>query len=345
MLSRNSFDQITQKLSQLPANAENWEARHALLRQLDALFGEPASENNPILRDFYRQRCRQTIREIRAWDGPEAKLWKCYSSGVVIKDGDGSVTAFDLNDGCTPKARRTLFLLGEELTEEFSELIDTAFYTHGHPDHIGPAIAGRLLAHGKKVIAPLEAIQEWRLVGAISAEEYRSERVRCYPGIQRMTMEADSPNSAYLFTLRSGATFFVRGDIYFWEDFLPILDRIKEEKRTIDFVALSPFHQSGPSPVTELDCRFHCRFLTIHEWEFSHRLPLGIGGSATQTFQELHESFRVPGEDGRCACLGWGESMLLESRASISSEVNSSRREVCASTRDHISQQLSFKCL
>ncbi|MPN14321.1 hypothetical protein SDC9_161647 [bioreactor metagenome] len=219
-------------------------------------------------------------------------------------------------------------MLCEELIEEFAGLIDTAFYTHGHPDHIGPNITGRLQAHGKKVIAPLAAIQDWRLKKAIPAEELRREHVRCYPGIQRMVDGKDSPNSAYLLTLRSGATFFVRGDIYCSEDFLPILDRIEQEGRTIDFAAMSPFHQSGSSPVTELDSRFHCRFLAIHEWEFSHR-AVGAVGAATQTFAELQESFRVPGEDGRCACLAWGESGLLGKQEFAGLEFDCSRQEAC----------------
>lgn len=310
MLSIETIDKTLRELEQFPANAANWEPRKFLFEKLDAQFSSPASENDPALGEFYRRRCRRAIAEIRAWNRPAARLWKFYSSGVVVKDADGKVYAFDLNDGCTPGERRCRFLIDTALAEEFAGLIDTAFYTHRHLDHIGLAIADALLARGKEVVAPDEAIHAWLLRGATSAEHCRRPGLVSYAGLQRGGVSGDIPNAAYLVSFAPGVTLFVRGDIYRGEDLLPILDRMEAEHRTVDYAATSPFSQSGPDPVLELYRRFHCSFIPIHEWEFSHR-RMEAGGPATQTYEGLYESFRIPGSEGKCMILGWGESMTL----------------------------------
>lgn len=312
------LEEARNQLDRLPPSPENWHTRLPLLRRLDELFSCPELENDPALNRFYHEVCRRVIAEIRTWRGPGVRLWKLYSSAVLVKEESGRVTGFDLNEGCTPSSeRRTRLRLSPGLVEEFAELIDRMFYTHGHLDHLGLAVADALLLRGKPVSAPGDAIRQWLLEGAIPAEELNEPDVRSYRGVQHMAGREDVPSSAYAVTFQPGVTLLVRGDIYHWEDLAPIYERIEAEKVRIDLMATSPFYQSGPDPVLEAYRRFGCRFLPIHEWEFGHRQPVGRSGRATQTYADLYESFRIPGEAGNCQVLTWGESIALKATESV----------------------------
>ncbi|WP_276739651.1 hypothetical protein [Victivallis vadensis] len=322
MMKLQELEGARRQLDRVPPSPENWNARLPLLERLDALFSEPELENDPVLNRFYHEQCRRVIAEVRTWRGPGVRLWKLYSSAILVKDETGLVTGFDLNEGCTPACeRRTRLRLSPGLVEEFAELVGRMFYTHGHLDHLGLAVADALLMRGKPVIAPGDAVRRWLLDGAVPAEEFQAEGVRCYRGAQRMADKEDVPNSAYAVTFQPGVTLLVRGDIYHWEELKPIYDRIESQGVKIDMMATSPFYQSGPDPVQETYRRFGCGFIPIHEWEFGHRLPVGRGGRATQTYADLYESFRIPGEAGKCAVLAWGES------AGLHPTVSTDRRE------------------
>ena len=117
------LEEARNQLDRLPPSPENWHARLPLLRRLDELFSCPELENDPALNRFYHEVCRRVIAEIRTWRGPGVRLWKLYSSAVLVKEESGRVTGFDLNEGCTPAGeRRTRLQLSPGLVEEFAEL-------------------------------------------------------------------------------------------------------------------------------------------------------------------------------------------------------------------------------
>ena len=228
MMKLQKLEGARRQLDRVPPSPENWSARLPLLERLDALFSEPELENDPVLNRFYHEQCRRVIAEVRTWRGPGVRLWKLYSSAILVKDETGLVTGFDLNEGCTPACeRRTRLRLSPGLVEEFAELVGRMFYTHGHLDHLGLAVADALLMRGKPVVAPGDAVRRWLLDGAVPAEEFQAEGVRCYRGVQRMADKEDVPNSAYAVTFQPGVTLLVRGDIYHWEELKPIYDRIE----------------------------------------------------------------------------------------------------------------------
>lgn len=300
---------LHKELASCPPSAKNWIRRQPLLTQMDALFSIPESENSDSLHDFYRHECLRTLNEIRTCSENRARVWKLYSSAILIRDISGRVIGFDLNDGCTPLDRRTRLRLDADLIAAFAETVDIMFYTHGHLDHIGLGVIDSLLAHGKQVVMPQDIIRHWLFPGAIPAEDCKIPGVSCYFGKQIMSDgERNIPNAAYIVKLESGFSVFLRGDIYHYEELCPILDQIQAEGHQVDLAATSPFYQSGPEILAELFQRFHCHFLPIHEWEFSHRQPQGKAGAATQTFQELYKTFRKYGEMGKCDILAWGES-------------------------------------
>ena len=75
--------------------------------------------------------------------------------------------------------------------------------------------------------------------------------------------------------------------------------------------ALNAYYTSGTDPVMQLDRKYSCRFIPIHEWEFSHR-PAGVTAKATQDFTELYQAFGTPYAAGRAQFLFWGESIELD---------------------------------
>ena len=59
------LEETRRQLDLIPPLPENYQARRPLLERLDALFGEPESENDPALNCFYCGLCRRVITENR----------------------------------------------------------------------------------------------------------------------------------------------------------------------------------------------------------------------------------------------------------------------------------------
>ncbi len=310
----HELNQLSAELTNLPPSPQNWLSRRPILRRMDSILAEADAENSPELCEFYHRQCRRVLQEIHDWHEPRLRLWKLYSSGILIKDAGGTVTGFDLNDGCTPHNRRSRLHLSPELAEKFASVIAVMYYTHGHLDHLGLDIADALLRRQKTVIAPQALIDQWLLNGAVAADHLQRTGVATFASKQSIVGEPDIVNFAYAVTLPPGITFFVRGDIYCGSDFLTVLNQLAATGIRTDVALISPFSLTPPSPVMELNRRFHCRFLPLHEWEFSHRPP-ATSGTATQSFDDLYREFEQPGNDGRCDILSWGESIVISPKS------------------------------
>ena len=302
---KNRIEALYGMLASLPATAANLQARKPLLCEMDDILSTACSELDASLGDYYRECCRRVAGEIRVWHGDTARIWKLYSSAIIIKDCSGKVIGFDVNDGCTPEAgRRTRLRIDRATAEALAEVIDVMFYTHAHLDHVGTIMADALMAHGTIVVAPQDAIDKWTLDTAIPAEICHMDDVHCYAGHQGFTL----PNFAYAVKLACGKTVFVRGDMYSGEELVPVLDTMQNTGVTPDLACLSHYKDSGPDPVPEIYGRFKCDMIPIHEWEFTHR-KLGQTGVATQSYHDLHDFFAVPIADGKCHIITWGESL------------------------------------
>ena len=83
-MNLQELEEARKRLDQLPPSPENWHARLPLLKRLDDLFSCPELENDPALNRFYHEVCRRVIAEIRTWRGPGVRMWKLYSSALLL---------------------------------------------------------------------------------------------------------------------------------------------------------------------------------------------------------------------------------------------------------------------
>ena len=283
--------------------------RETALRRLDSLLGEADSENSPRLGRFYRERVDRALAEIAAYRGKTPRFWKLYSSGFVVKSARRTL-AVDINGGCTPGRGRTRITLRDDQIRKLAELIDEYYCTHSHEDHISAPLCDALARRRKLIVMPAESIHRWLISGATAAEELLCDHCRVFLNWQG-NASGGLDCAMYLFTLENGRTVMVRGDIYHGEGFDACMEHLRAWNLPVDYVFTSPYYTSGDDPIAALGREFACRFVPIHEWEFSHR-ALGKPGPATQCFAELYEKFDVWYQCGRAQFLTWGESISLD---------------------------------
>lgn len=118
---------------------------------------------------------------------------------------------------------------------------------------------------------PEEAIQRWMIKGATPAENFTSDSVKTY------------------------------------------LNRQGTAEKGLDcaICLCNPRLHLRRSADPLSGCALRCRFIPIHEWEFSHR-PADTPGAATQCFAELQSVYAEPYAAGRAQFLTWGESIELD---------------------------------
>ncbi len=284
--------------------------REKALYQIDELLKEPDSERSPELGRFYRRQVDRIIKEVAAYKADTPRVWKFYSSGLLIKDKERTI-AIDINPGCIPASGRTALRLSAKQIGQLADLIDAYFCTHSHEDHIGPELCDALARRKKTIVMPAEAIFRWMIKGATPSEKFQSSYCKTYLNWQGRDEVKGLDNSMYLFTLSNGKTVFVRGDIYHGSGFALCLEHIEKWQKKVDYVFMTPYFTSGDNPVMQLEKKYACRFVNLHEWEFSHRKS-GVRAKATQDFTELYQAFAEPYADGRAQFLFWGESITLD---------------------------------
>lgn len=284
------------------------EDRRINLLAMDSLLGESYSENSPELGEFYNFCVRNAVAEITRHDKTVPRLWKFYSSGMIIVSG-GKVRAFDLNCGCEENFRRTRLRLKTDVIEALAEIIDEIYYTHNHIDHFGLELADALLKRNKMMVATTDTIQDWLLDGAIDSKELKSREVKVFHSFQR-SAEKNLPNSVYILKLADNSHILIRGDMYHGEDVLELCEFLKTNDLHISYGAISPFGLTLPECSAELRKRYKSIMIPVHEWEFTHRTR-GFSGKATQTFSEWYSAFPEDVAAERVRFLFWGESTLL----------------------------------
>lgn len=294
-----------------------FEERRLALLAWDAMFGEAGSENDCALGKFYDECAKRAAGEIAAWDSPIPRLWKFYSSGIIVKTG-GRVWAFDLNCGCEQETARTRLRLAPGTIACLADLIDEAYYTHAHVDHLGVELADALLMRGKTVVTCRDAIDKWLLDKAFDAETFPRKKFHCFAGFQRAGTHK-LPNCAYVLELMPGCNLLVKGDIYTGNDVAALCDWIDGKKLRIHYAAVSPFALSLPDIVSECTRRYDSIFIPLHEWEFGHR-KRGEAGPATQGFADWYQFFDSALARKHARFLFWGESTELFPLEQISKE-------------------------
>lgn len=313
-LTLSNLQDVFSRLDAMPPEKfDNAPARLEALFELDKLLQNARSEMSPILGEFYKKRGEKVLREVADYKGEVPRLWKLYSSGIIVKSGK-DVFAYDLTDGCEAFTFSCRLRLGDELIKEFAKIITACFSTHEHSDHFTPLLADELLRQGKTVMVTESAVKFWCLPESCNAEKYSFPGMHPFHSFQLPSSGARGPgvgvpNTAFLQELPTG-NLFVKGDIY---TDLEILDTVAHYDRlglSVDFAPLSSYHIQPTSMTDELLKRDCSLFFPVHEWEFSHR-PYGKEAVATQSYEF------IAGEFAQCAALGkrrlltWGESAPL----------------------------------
>lgn len=283
--------------------------RENTLLELDTLLAEAMSEQQKVLGDFYSRRVDQALDEIESYNGKIPRLWKLYSSGLIIKS-EKECIAIDVNDGCLPSQGRASIALKETQKKKIAELAQSYFVTHAHNDHLSTSLSDLFAKKKKLLVMPEDTIKRWMIKGAVPAEEYKSDSVGVFMNWQG-DIHGGLPCAMYLFTLQNNKNVFVRGDIYHDDGFLKCVNQVKKWNKKIHYAFLTPYYKGSVKPVETLYDQFQCRMIPIHEWEFAHR-PWGIAGKATQNFEELFEAFSLPYQNHSAQFLAWGESILLD---------------------------------
>ena len=283
--------------------------RENALLAWDKLLGEEKSETTSVLGNFYRKRVDQALDEIEAYKGETPRFWKFYSSGFIIKSPEKTI-AVDINGGCTPSNGRTAVTLNNSRIRKIADLADEYYNTHSHEDHISGELCDAFARRKKLMVMPQEAIYRWVVKGAVASEAFRAENTKVFMNWQG-DVNGGLPCAMYLFTLNNGKNVFVRGDIYHDEGFLSCIDHVEKWGKMVNYAFITPYYTGNIIPVETLYNKFQCRFIPIHEWEFSHR-KFGTSGPATQCFEELYRSFALPYKNNSAQFLAWGESILLD---------------------------------
>ena len=265
--------------------------RQTALLDWDQILGEPFGETTQVLGNFYRKRVNQALDEIEAYKGEIPRFWKLYSSGFIIRSSEKTI-AVDINGGCTPPNGRTTVILNNSQIRRIADLTDEYYNTHSHEDHISGELCDALARRKKLMVMPQEAIYRWVVKGAVAAENFNAENTKVFMNWQG-DVNGGLPCAMYLFTLNNNRNIFVRGDIYHDEGFLSCIEHVKKWGKSVDYAFLTPYYKGSIVPVETLYNEFKCRFVPIHEWEFSHR-KLGNSGPATQCFEELYGAFALP---------------------------------------------------
>ena len=282
--------------------------REKILLRLDKIFGEPDSEISPTLGRFYRECIDSALSEIKSYNSTTPRLWKFYSSGILIKSARRTL-AIDINDGCVPVQGRTAITLHSSQLRSLADIIDEYYCTHSHSDHISPKLCDALARRGKRIVMPAESIRRWMIRGAVPAEKFCSEHCQVFMNWQECGSEK-LDCAMYFFSLSNNRTAMVRGDIYHEKGFDACLSHLHQWGKPVDYAFLTPYFTGGVNPVEALARNFSYRFIPIHEWEFSHR-GFGKKGAATQCYSELYEDFRFWYRHGYAQVLSWGESIFL----------------------------------
>ena len=313
LFDQNDYRELCETSRALSANAPRFAVmpeREKLLYKVDSLLAKANSERSLDLGKFYQDQVDRIIREVAEYQDDVPRFWKFYSSGFIIKD-KARTLAVDINPGCVPGFGKTALLMSDAQVEKLADIIDIYFCTHSHHDHISPELCEALAARKKAMVMPQEAIDRWMIKGATASESFDTPWCKTFLHWQGVDYKKGLDNSMYLFTLSNGKNVFVRGDIYHGSGFDLCLEHIEKWNLKVDYTFLTPYFTTGDNPVLKLNEKYACRFIPVHEWEFSHRRS-GVSAKATQDFTELYQAFAVPYAAGRTQFLFWGESIDLD---------------------------------
>ena len=190
--SAMSWDDIHRAMETYPPSFDFGDERLKIMQSMDSLIRysvkHVADEDRPKLKpwleemvEFYRRRVDRGLDALAATRVVEGvHLFKFYSSSVVLKSADGTVSLDfcqgPVNNASEPEESDrygTGFYLTPEQRDRLAEQVDVALITHRHHDHADYSLARRLVAAGKPVVGPAQLKTHWpNLAHGLIVPEY-----------------------------------------------------------------------------------------------------------------------------------------------------------------------------
>ena len=323
-IKATTYDEVEKQLAKFPPRCEDIMSRTFALSGLDSLLMVANSEDSDVVGNYYNKRVKKVIDEIKAWNSPVPKLWKLYSSGILVKAA-GKVLAFDVNCGVeweyTSKNRRRYKLnLSDENLEALTDLIDRSYHTHEHSDHTGYDLLLKLVAKKKLVYMTGNAIKYYKCEqypNVIRAEKHSEPGYWVFDSTQNMGTYRVQ-NTAFVVQLVPGTNLLVRGDIYEPPEVVRMCEYFQSQGAYAHYASVSP----GAGILPEAHKRWNTFIMSAHEWEFTHR-KRGEPGVACQSFSGNYSGIYSPYVIQGCGeVLSWGESIELTPRVELPQKKN-----------------------
>ncbi len=270
-------------LDACPPDRDNWSARRELLLLADIPIR--ARQNDTCKRsigEFFQRRMVRTLEGIPATRvGRGVRIWRLYNMGFVVKSADATI-GFDIHPGRVFDNTMT-----KSQQRRLAELLDVAFVSHQHPDHLSREFVGQMLEAGKKVVLPEGIAKEIKGQNVVRLWDARTEPYTVgpvdiwpYPGRQFSI----PPVRNCVYIVRTGGFLVMhQGD----NDYSALYGKIAKEHR-VD-ILLGNCWAGLNKCVTTIAPRL---LITGHENEVKH--VKGLRPGFWRTFKELDKLGLAP---------------------------------------------------
>ena len=322
-------DALWQGILANPPALEHTDARHVALKALDERLMQPDSECAPDVIAYYHRAVDRALDALES--EPPAKgirLFQLYSSSVIVQTPE-TVFAIDLDQGPHENRSRTgpdaavRFGMTPEHIARLARLVDIAFHTHEHHDHVDYEITKTLCESGKTVVVTASNREHWQdepWAGRLIVLEQTLAKPHTV-GVLTVDVLHDyqwdneahtggTPCNAYLITTPGGTGVLSKGDINCGLRLYGWLQIMAANGRHVDLVTGSPGFWRGVNTAREIDALFSPVWAIGHVWEFTHR-SAGKPGGATGTYTANLMMTRHLFQKGTPVVLSWGEYLDL----------------------------------
>ncbi|MFO7974836.1 MAG: hypothetical protein R6V12_09405 [Candidatus Hydrogenedentota bacterium] len=323
------FDTIWAALQENPPALPHTEARNEALKALDERLMEADSERSEDVIAYYQRAVDEvldTLESERVKKG--LRLFQLYSSSVIVQTPE-TVFAIDLDQGPNKSMSQTAadegvgFRMTSEQIERLARLVDVAFHTHEHYDHVDFEISRALCDADKTVVVTQSNKSCWKdepwaekLVvldqTIVKPHKVGGLEVDVLHDFQWNNEEHTSgtPCNAYLITTPGGMAVLSKGDINCGLRLYGWLQIMVANGRYVDLMTGTPLFWRGVNAARQLDALLSPVWAIGHVWEFTHRKS-GKSGGATGTYTANFLMNKHLFEKGTPVVLSWGEYLDL----------------------------------
>lgn len=301
------------------------EARQQAVQALDAWIAQPNSEQSPECVAYYRRAVDRVIHLLKT-ERPKkgVRIFQLYSSSVIVQS-PSCAFSIDLDQGPnenlhkTPEEEGAPFCMTDEQVDSLAALIDCAFYTHEHGDHIDYETVKALLSKGKTVVTtesnkriwageswsdaivvPNQTLGKGQKVGELDVDVLWDHQWN------NSAHESGTPCNAYVITVPEGVTIATKGDINCALQLYGWLHVLVEEGRKVDVMVGSPIYWRGVTLTRQIDALLEPLWIPGHNWEFGHR-PAGEARGNASAFGQSAAALTRMAVKGDAVALTWGE--------------------------------------